>query len=71
VDETLGKRLFRVAAFLAMSNIPHPWKLPMLKHEINIIIKLNNKKITRPKRSRFLVLTPPASKIKRVPTPTL
>jgi hypothetical protein len=27
-------------------------------------MKLNNKKITRPKRSRFLVLTPTASKIK-------
>jgi hypothetical protein len=59
-----------VAAFLAMSNIPHPWTLPMLKLETNIIINLNNKKITRPKRSRFLVLTSP-SKIKRVLTPTL
>jgi hypothetical protein len=44
-----------VAAILAMSNIPNPWKLPMLKHEINIIMMLNNKKITMPKRSRFLV----------------
>jgi len=60
-----------VAAFLAMSNNPHPWTLPMLKQETNIIMKLNNKKITRPKRSRFLVLTPPPSKNKRVPTPTL
>jgi hypothetical protein len=60
-----------VAAILAMSNIPHPWNLPMLKHEINIIMKLNNKKITRPKRSKFLVLTPPPSKNKRVPAPTL
>jgi hypothetical protein len=60
-----------VAAFLAMFNIPHPWTLPMLKHETNIIMKLNNKKITRPKRNRFLVLPPPPSKIKRVLTPTI
>jgi hypothetical protein len=43
-----------VAAFSAMSNIPHPWTLPMLKHETNIVMRLNNKKITRPMRSRFL-----------------
>jgi hypothetical protein len=60
-----------VAAFSAMSNIPHPWTLPVLKHETNIIMKLNNKKITRPKRSRFLVRKPPLSKIKRVLTPTI
>jgi len=60
-----------VAAFLAMFNMPHPLTLPMLNHETNIIMKLNNKKITRPKRSRFLVLTPPPSKIKRVLTPTI
>jgi hypothetical protein len=60
-----------VAAFSAMSNIPYPWTLPMLKHEINIIMNLNNKKFTRPKRSRFLVVTPPPSKITRVLTPTV
>jgi hypothetical protein len=44
-----------VAVFLAMFNIHHPWTLPMLKLETNIITKLNNKKITRPRRSRFLI----------------